>query len=319
MLGVSPTTAGNRIADARALAENPELVNLVRAGALRMYPARRISADLATLDAEQRSQVCATLIAGISDRARRGLRAWTGTEVRSAARRARVKLGAPVERKAREAARAARRVCLTPDVDGMSWLSAYLPEAEAARVYRRLSAEAQALATDHNNQDLDGEPRTADQIRADLLVDQLLAHPGTQTCSGPSVTSPTGGPGAHRESVAEPYADISVVIDLATLCGLAQNPGEIRGMGPIPADVARELAADGRWRAWITATRSNATVVATSPGTYTPGAALARLIRAREPVCRMPGCRASAERCDLDHTIAFPQPPGTTEQNLVPE
>lgn len=92
---------------------------------------------------------------------------------------------------------------LTPDVDGMSWLSAYLPEAEAARVYRRLSAEAQALATDHNNQDLDGEPRTADQIRADLLVDQLLAHPGTQTCSGPSVTSPTGGPGAHRESVAK--------------------------------------------------------------------------------------------------------------------
>lgn len=114
MLRVSPITAGNRIADARALAENPELINLVRAGALRMYPARRISADLATLDAEQRSQVCATLIGGIGDRARRGLRAWTGTEVRSAARRARVKLGAPVERKAREAAHAARRVCPDP-------------------------------------------------------------------------------------------------------------------------------------------------------------------------------------------------------------
>ena len=87
------------------------------------------------------------------------------------------------------------------------------------------------------------------------------------------------------------------------------------GLGPIPASTARELAADGRWRAWIT--ESAGTITATSSRTYRPGAALARLIRAREPYCRMPGCRTPASRCDLDHTIAWPEGE-TTIENLGP-
>jgi hypothetical protein len=106
-----------------------------------------------------------------------------------------------------------------------------------------------------------------------------------------------------------------VVVKLATLLGLDQDPGEVPGLGPIPAKVARELAADGTWRAWITNTTG--TVQATSSLAYTPSPNLAELIRAREPHCRMPGCRQPATRCDLDHTVAWPQGQ-TTVQNLGP-
>jgi hypothetical protein len=51
-----------------------------------------------------------------------------------------------------------------------------------------------------------------------------------------------------------------------------------------------------------------------SPG-YTPSAALARFVRARDRRCRFPGCRAAAVRCDLDHNKPWPAGP-TSETNL---
>ena len=49
--------------------------------------------------------------------------------------------------------------------------------------------------------------------------------------------------------------------------------------------------------------------------TYRPGAALARLVRARDGTCRFPGCATPAERCQLDHVVAFPKG-STTAANL---
>lgn len=49
---------------------------------------------------------------------------------------------------------------------------------------------------------------------------------------------------------------------------------------------------------------------------YRPGAALERAVRARDMTCRWPGCRARATRCDLDHTVPFPDGP-TTGCNLA--
>jgi hypothetical protein len=42
-----------------------------------------------------------------------------------------------------------------------------------------------------------------------------------------------------------------------------------------------------------------------SPG-YRPSEALERFVRARDRRCRFPGCRARAERCDLDHNTPYP-------------
>jgi hypothetical protein len=110
--------------------------------------------------------------------------------------------------------------------------------------------------------------------------------------------------------------EISVVVDLPTLLGLAHNPAVVPGIGPIDAATARALAAEGTWRLLITDPATGA-VVATSARTYTPTAAVARLVRAREPYCRAPGCRRQAINSDLDHTTPWPDG-DTTADNLGP-
>ena len=110
--------------------------------------------------------------------------------------------------------------------------------------------------------------------------------------------------------------EISVVVDLPTLLGLTHNPALVPGIGPIDAATARALAADGTWRLLITDPATGA-VVATSARTYTPTAAVARLVRAREPYCRAPGCRRQAVNSDLDHTTPWPDG-DTTAANLGP-
>jgi hypothetical protein len=99
------------------------------------------------------------------------------------------------------------------------------------------------------------------------------------------------------------------------LLGLAQDPAEVPGVGPIPADLACELAAEGTWRAWVT--DAAGAIVATGSRGYVPSESVARLVRAREPHCRFPGCRQPASRCDLDHAIPWPRG-STTPQNLGP-
>jgi hypothetical protein len=106
-----------------------------------------------------------------------------------------------------------------------------------------------------------------------------------------------------------------VIVSLEALLGLSEDAAELPGLGPIAADVARDLAADGAWRAWVT----DAAGVVTATGTrgYVPSAAVARAVRAREPHCRFPGCRQPAQRCDLDHAIPWPRG-STSPQNLGP-
>jgi hypothetical protein len=181
----------------------------------------------------------------------------------------------------------------------MAVLQAHLDATDALRIHRRLTALAHGL---------NDPERTVDQKRTDLLVDALLG-------AGRAAGTPSPGSSASVDSdpdaAAEPAAsaqrpEICVVVGLDTLLGLADGVAEVPGLGPIPSDLARSLAADGRWRAWIT-DAATGSVLATGSRRYTPGPGLARLVRAREPVCRMPGCRREARACDLDHTIPWPR------------
>jgi hypothetical protein len=106
-----------------------------------------------------------------------------------------------------------------------------------------------------------------------------------------------------------------VIVSLEVLLGLRDDCAEVPGVGPIPADVARGLAADGTWRAWVT--DAAGVVTATGSRGYVPTAAVARAVRAREPHCRFPGCRQPAQRCDLDHAIPWPHG-STSPHNLGP-
>jgi hypothetical protein len=80
----------------------------------------------------------------------------------------------------------------------------------------------------------DGTDRTADQRRAHALVDLCLrrAGDGEQT----------------MQQGRKPSVQVSAA--LSTLLGLDEQPGDLDGYGPIPAELARRLAADptGTWR-----------------------------------------------------------------------
>ncbi len=69
--------------------------------------------------------------------------------------------------------------------DAMAELRAYLPAADATRVYRKVDQVAHAAAGP-------GDGRTMDQRRADTLTD-LILNPTTNTNTTTGATSSTGG------------------------------------------------------------------------------------------------------------------------------
>ena len=101
----------------------------------------------------------------------------------------------------------------------------------------------------------------------------------------------------------------------STLIGADDHPAELVGHGPIPAHVAREIAADGVWRRLVTDPLSG-TLLDYGRTTYTPPAGLADHVRARDLYCRVPGCRRKAADAELDHLIAWADGGTTCEKNL---
>lgn len=343
-LRCSSGSMGNRIAAARQLVAHRQLWGLVDTGTMSGWTARQVVLEVADLDDADAARVVARVCGKVLDRLAAGRPAWTSAEVARAARAARLRLCPDSDRAARSRAWAARAVKIYPNAHGMATLIADLAQVDATRIHRRLSAIGNALATDLGP----GDPRNQDQRRADILVDLLLGATGSAAAGTDGVGSadPAPGAGADADGTARPGAsdatgagldatasgpprgvgdavgrsalsgpDVQVIIPLASLLGLSQDPAMVPGLGPIPADLARALAADGRWHAWIT--DSAGQITATGSAGYTPSAAVARAVRAREPHCRMPGCRRAADRCDLDHTIPYPHGT-TTVQNLGP-
>ena len=308
---------GNRIAAARALAECPRLVSLVTSGAISAWAARLVTDHLTDLEPSDSSRVVADVADRVLQRLAGGLRPYHSAEVNRLARAARLRLVPEQAQASRVRALADRRVCIHPRGDGMASLVADLAEVDAHRIHWRLTAIAAGLQADGAD-DGPPEPRTRDQVRADVLVDLLLGgptvQPGAPGRAGDTSSLPAQEDGPHGGS-APPRPDIQVVVSLETLLGLAEQPAHVPGLGPIPAEVARELAAEGRWRALVS--DASGAITAVGSHTYTPGAAVARLVRAREPHCRFPGCRQPAVRCDLDHTVPWPRG-ATTPQNLGP-
>jgi hypothetical protein len=138
-----------------------------------------------------------------------------------------------------------------------------------------------------------------DQLRADVLAD--LAYATLEQADLPR---------NHRR---RPH--IQVTVAASTLLGLDDQPGDLAGYGPITAQVARLIAAEGTWRRLLT---DPATGGLLDYGTtvHDPPKNLTDHVITRDQTCRGPGCRIRAERCDLDHTIRFPDGP-TADHNLT--
>ena len=110
-------------------------------------------------------------------------------------------------------------------------------------------------------------------------------------------------------------ASINIVMDLATALGLANNPGFLTGYGPIPADVARHFANDGKWKKFIT-DPGTGNLLDMGRETYVPPQQLQDFLIARDRTCRFPGCRKSALRSEIDHAIPWEKGGKTNPENM---
>jgi hypothetical protein len=136
---------------------------------------------------------------------------------------------------------------------------------------------------------------------------------GVPATTGFSPDGCAGGTDTGRARRRRGGPAVQVVLAATTGLGVDDQPGELAGYGPIPASLARELAGDpeSTWRRILTDPATGA-LIDVGRTTYRPPAALADHVRTRDRTCRFPGCRQSAQRCDIDHVVRYPD--GTTSR-----
>jgi hypothetical protein len=147
----------------------------------------------------------------------------------------------------------------------------------------------------------------APQRRADVMADLFdhMLHNGLDWLGRRL-------PDQHRR---RPH--IEVLVPITTLLGVDDDPCELTGYGPIPAAMARRIAADGTWRRLLT-DPANGAVLEASTTRHDPGAVVSETLLARHPVCAWPGCNRTSRECDRDHATPFAQSAETHLAGLVP-
>ena len=286
-LRLSAITAQRRLSVAQTLTDSlPTALAALESGTISYLHAMNLAEAIYPLDTETAAAVENRVLGRAGEQ--------TLAEFQRSLRRAVASATPERAEEQRAEAMAERRVCLTPRDDGMAELWALLPAEGAAAV----SAAVDALASVSSA----GDPRTADQRRADALVDL-----GVAALHDPLLPKAQGMRPA-----------IQVTVALSTLLGLDNEPGELAGHGPIPAALARHIAADptGTWRRLITDPATGA-LLDHGTNTYRPPADLAAFVIARDQTCTFPGCRRAAHRCDLDHEVPASTGGATSVDNLA--
>ncbi|MEE8376685.1 MAG: hypothetical protein V3S26_10240 [Acidimicrobiia bacterium] len=174
-----------------------------------------------------------------------------------------------------------RRIIIEATTDGTADLHAYgLPADRAVAISRKLNRLAM------------------DQLRADIFVDFL------------SGGHPSGG---------SDWGIVDIHVDLTTLTGSDEDPGEILGYGPVIADIARQVAADQHKAEWGYAVVDDSGQVLHNGITNRRlTAALKRIAQTQHPTCVFPGCRMPSVDCDIDHRVAVIDRGPTTPCNPAP-
>jgi Domain of unknown function (DUF222) len=281
----SANLTGQRIEVAQALTGPlTATLDVLEDGALSYAQARALAAAVAPLDREATAEVQQRVLA----------RAGGQSLARfSAALRRAVSAVDPRGAEQRHQACAGdRRVSVAADEEAMAWLHAYLPAVDAATIWTAVQAIADGVPA--------GDARSADQKCADAL------------------TSLAAGALARGELV-EQHARrpaVQVTVALSTLLGVDEQPGDLDGHGPIPAALARRIAADptGTWRRLVTDPRGR--LIDYGRSRYRPPPALAEFVLARDRTCRGPITSRTARRCDIDHRQPWHDGGTTNQHNL---
>ncbi|MBK9739696.1 MAG: DUF222 domain-containing protein [Actinobacteria bacterium] len=262
---------------------------------------------------------CADLQARVLPTARKA----TVSMTRAAARRAVLAIDAAGERRRRREARCTRDVYVCDELDGISTLIARMSTEAAHAVMTAVDALAHddrfTPTTDGYGPAEGSASATMGERRVEALAALVLrAHAA-------SCVNNDGGERGGSGEVPAPQvrAHLDLVIDLPTLLDLAAGVTggvvELRGSGPVSADVVGDLLADPEVA--VTMRR-----LVTDPVTghlldygrrvYAVPQRLRDFIVARDRVCRFPGCRRAAARSQIDHAHAWNDGGDTSPGNL---
>lgn len=146
-----------------------------------------------------------------------------------------------------------------------------------------------------------GDKRSLDQIKADIYVD-LLKRRHLEPAGNDA------GGGVYIDST------------LDNLAGLTNSTGDLKGFGPVIADIAQQTVEQLHDSTWNWTVRDPETGLPIAAGTTRrrPTTNQKRQVLGRNRTCVHPGCRMPAVDCDIDHTINYAHCKRTCTGNLAP-
>ena len=304
-LRLAPATAQSRIDIARTLVNNlPNTCSALATGEISSAHATVIARETA---AAIRDGAPESVIFEIEQRAIAYAEFHTPGQVANHVRTNVAKFAPEEFEEVTNRATALRRVSCYNEADGMSTVVAILPAADAQIVMN--SIEAFILRQEQLSSGGGVAHTSGEGTSAKLTIDQKRADALSAICTNfLSEISETVTPQRRPLTV-------NVTIDLPTLLGLAENPGQLAGYGPIPASVARELASDAKWKRFITEPQTG-NLLDFGRESYEPPQQLKDFLIARDRTCRFPGCRRSALLSDLDHAESWDSGGSTSPDNI---
>ncbi len=314
-LRLAPTTAQSRIDVARTLVNHlPNTCSALATGEISPAHATVIAKETA---AAIRDGLPESAIFEIEERAIAHAEFHTPGQVANQVRTSIARLAPESFEESVARARDTRKVSCYTESDGLSTIIAILPAADAQIVMnsiesfiRAANAEIDLETSASKGADTKSDTRSSDIRSSDIRsadmkrADALTAIASAYLASSSQIVTP------HRRPIS-----VNVTIDLPTLLGLAENPGQLAGYGAIPASVARELAADGKWKRFITDPQTG-NLLDYGRESYEPPQALIDFLIARDRTCRFPGCRRSAALSDIDHAQSWETGGRTSPENL---
>ena len=294
-LRLSPTSAQSRIDVARVLVGHlPNTISALSTGEISVAHATVIARETATAI---RNGLSEESIFRVEQTALAHAEFHTPGQVASKVKTTIAKLAPEEFEEIVDRARDSRRVSCYPEADGMATVIAILPAEDAQAVMKSI----EAFILKRNSEDApEWSILSADMKRADALT----------YIASQALSSLADEVQPHRRPIT-----ISVAIDLATLMGLAENPGQLAGYGAIPASVARRLAADGNWQRFVS-DPTTGNLLDFGREKYTPPQELIDYLLARDRVCRFPGCRRTGQSSDIDHAQSWETGGETNPANL---
>ena len=277
---ISPWAAQRYVGWAAVLSsELPHTFAALASGRITEWRATLMARETIWLSREDRAQVDAELAPR--------LEGWGDRRVEAEARKAGYRLDPHGFLARVRGADTDRRVTLRPAPDAMARLTALVPVAQGAAAYGALSRAADTTTSG-------GDERGRGQIMADTLIERL-----------------TGQTTADAVPV-----EIELVMTDRTLLGdlhpdhtsgdersqdERDEPAELIGYGPIPAELARSLAVDTQGETWLRRlflhpTTGRLAAMESTRRYFTANER--RFVRLRDHTCRTPWCNAPIRHTD---------------------